>query len=631
MRLKRCIFFWLILFFANNNVLAGDTYFPDTVRIEQYRLLKRLAEVSVWFQDIRHGHHGNKIYDLPYTKSFPNTSPRFCQDDLYLKFVVTNQADSLIKFYFYPGIFFSKLELYRLNEAGDGVKLLQVYADETEGFKKIELLSNETAVFFAKLKFAKTNTRSLSPLLIRDYYLKPYMAYNQNIERGFNTITFVISGMLLMMIFYSVAVFILNRNIEFLYYAAFAFCMGTMFFIKSYLFRVPSNFSIFFEGYLDFVIQSLGTFVYLAFLRKFIDTKKNFAWLHKMMLFEQFFIIASLSVFSYLYFYTSSYVWQAYIENLSKYVWILGAVIFVIYAFRKNIKLLNYLAAGHTMLLLCGLVSMLMISFPDIFKNYLPSYLNNALLCYEIGLVTELMFFLTALAFKNKAGIEDQTKERERLKLRSEMQDFEKQLAILSAQQYERNRISADMHDELGSGATYIKLLSEILKDKMGDDEFPEIDKITHSADELLNKMNTLIWTMKSENDTIVSLVTYIRLYAIEFFETASIDCQVNIPALFPTIEISGGRRRNLFLAVKETLNNVVKHSKASQVVISFDIGETLLITISDNGTGIDFNNLRKFGSGLDNIRKRIESIEGVYKIENNDDRGAKTIFEITL
>ncbi len=631
MRLKCCILFLLVFACTSKLVVAGEPPRSDTVRIDQYRLIKRLSGVSVWFQNSGRAISSNQIISLPYTDVVPDISPRSSQKDIYLKFTVTNQADSLVRFYFHPGIYFSTLELYRLDEPGDKVELLQEFSDETEGFKKMELKSKQTMVYFAKLKFAKTNIRVLTPILIRDYYLKPYIIYHQNTERGFNIITFVLSGMLLMMIFYSIAVFILNRNNEFLYYAGFAFCMGLMFFIKSYLFRVPSNFSNLFEGYIDFILQSLGTFVYLTFLRKFIDSKKNFAWLHKMMLFEQVFIIISIFLFSYLYFNTASYSWLTNVENLSKYVWILGAVVFVIYSFKKNIKLLNYLAVGHSVLLVCGLVSMLMINFPSIFKNYLPPYLNNALLFYEIGLVTELMFFLTALAFKNKAGIEDQTKERERLKLRTEMQDFEKQLAILSAQQDERNRISADMHDELGSGATHIKLMSDIIKAKMKDDVLPEIDKISNSANELIDKMDTLIWTMKSENDSIVSLVTYIRFYALEFFEITSIECRVQTPSIFPTIEISGGKRRNLFLAVKETLNNVLKHSKASQVLISFDIGDKLLITITDNGVGIDFNNLRQFGSGLNNIRKRIESIEGTYKIENNQAGGARTIFEIKL
>src|SRR5947208_16317035 len=103
------------------------------------------------------------------------------------------------------------------------------------------------------------------------------------------------------------------------------------------------------------------------------------------------------------------------------------------------------------------------------------------------------------MAFKNRRDFEERARERERLKLENERKEFEKQLAVVQATQEERNRISADMHDELGSGVTAIRLMSEIVKSKMGrDNVLPEIEKISNSANELLSKMNAIIWTMTS-------------------------------------------------------------------------------------------------------------------------------------
>ena len=93
----------------------------------------------------------------------------------------------------------------------------------------------------------------------------------------------------------------------------------------------------------------------------------------------------------------------------------------------------------------------------------------------------------------------------------------------------------------------------------MKEDTFPEIQKISNSASELLNKMNTIIWTMISSNDSVESLVTYIRIYALEFFENTSIVCHFNMPDPIPVKEITGEKRRNIFLCVKEALNNSLK------------------------------------------------------------------------
>ena len=175
------------------------------------------------------------------------------------------------------------------------------------------------------------------------------------------------------------------------------------------------------------------------------------------------------------------------------------------------------------------------------------------------------------------------------------------------------------MHDELGSGVTAIRLMSEIVKSKMKENTLPEIDRISNSANDLINKMNTIIWTMKSENDSLESLVAYIRSYSCEFFENTNIDCVVLIPERVPNIILTGEKRRNIFLCVKETLNNVVKHSRASKVVINFEFDEHIRIVISDNGQGIDKQKLREFGNGLTNMKKRMQGIEGEFHIENNN------------
>ena len=152
-------------------------------------------------------------------------------------------------------------------------------------------------------------------------------------------------------------------------------------------------------------------------------------------------------------------------------------------------------------------------------KINLPGILSDSLVQYEIGLFIELLFFLMALTYKNRKQLIEQTKERERLKMENERKELEKQVAVMQAHQEERERISADIHDELGSGMTTIRLMSEIAKNKMKENVPVEIEKISNSANEVLNKMNAIIWSMNSSNDTLDSLISYIRVYAIEYLD----------------------------------------------------------------------------------------------------------------
>jgi signal transduction histidine kinase len=142
--------------------------------------------------------------------------------------------------------------------------------------------------------------------------------------------------------------------------------------------------------------------------------------------------------------------------------------------------------------------------------------------------------------------------------------------------------------------------------------------------------MNTIIWTMKSSNDTVESLVAYIRAHAIEYFDSTPIDCSVKMPAVIPQADISGEKRRNVFLCIKEALNNAMKHSQASKLSIEITTRDNRLsIRIADNGVGIDTEKLRRFGNGLSNMKRRMELIGGSFTVENC--QGAVLVFELPL
>nr|WP_317043919.1 ATP-binding protein [Niastella yeongjuensis] len=418
---------------------------------------------------------------------------------------------------------------------------------------------------------------------------------------------------------FSLAVYIQSRNKEFIFYAIYTFLTCSLLFLKSYLDTSATWFNYFYEEYLDFMIMTASVFMYQIFMRKFIYSKEVYPVLDKILRYFNILLICASIVFSIVYFFTDRYIMLNIMENAIKQLFFVTGVVFIVYSVKKKNPLLNYLAAGNFSLIVLSVVSYIIILTGwKLVKNDPTSIFNRALFYYEFGLVLELGFFLSGLAFKNRRDIIERVKERERLKLENERKEFDKQMAILAAKQEERNRISADMHDELGSGVTAIRLMSEIMKSRLKGDVVPELEKISNSANELLGKMNTIIWTMKSSNDTLESLIAYIRAHAIEYFDSTPIECRVQLPVLIPQAEVSGEKRRNIFLSIKEALNNAMKHSQASQIHIIISTNDNLLmIKICDNGIGIDANKLRRFGNGLSNMRRRMESIEGSFKIES--------------
>jgi signal transduction histidine kinase len=547
-----------------------------------------------------------------------------------MKFSLTNSSDSIQHVFFCPGFLFRAIDVYKMEDSPRISKVPTVLPPDKDslGYRGITLGPHKGATFFAVLSFVRTATNSLSPTLTRASFIQQGIMLNRTNKTGIDIMTDLFAGILLMMIFYALSEYWQTSKPEFLYYAVYAICISSLLFLKSVLHRKPIEFNFVFEGYADNIIFCAGYIFYIIFHRRFLETEKNYPSLDRY-LYRGYQIVIVLTVlFTISFFALPDFRVANYIENATKIFLLLLLAVFIWKGMGYNDRLMNYIVAGNISLCLLSIVSQAMITF-----SFRPvkglSLFNLALFYYEAGITIELLFFLFALTYKNKKELVISIQKEEQLKLETERKELEKQVAVLAAKQDERNRISADMHDELGSGVTAIRLMSEIVKSKMKEDTLPEIDKISNSANELLNKMNTIIWTMTSSNDTVENLVAYIRSYAVEFFENTSIDCHFSIPPFLPPHEISGEKRRNVFLSVKEALNNVLKHSQGSIVKISVTVTHELLIEISDNGVGINMEKLRKFGNGLNNMKKRMASIDGQFDIGNH--QGTKTRFYLAL
>ena len=579
------------------------------------------------------------------TKKYENYfPPERVNHKTVLRFTLTNSSDRAESAFFFPGFLVDSFQLFRLydsatvqppvagKKAGPGVEELpSVLPDDADslGYRKITLGPHETGTFFASLSFIKSATNSIKPTLTRDTLIKEGIILTHKNKTKIDVITNLFAGIMLMMIFYGLSEYIQTKKPEFLYYVGYSLCISALLFLKSTLNGVTTSFNYFFESFLDNIIFSVGYICYIIFHRKFLETKKNYRSLDRY-LFWGSIAITTLMVLYILFFYLSpDFRIANAIEDSTKILLLVISLVFIIKGLTYRNQLMNYIVMGNISLCLLSIISQLMISTNFKVLKGSPSVLNLALFYYEAGITIELLFFLFALTYKNKMEIILSIQKEEKLKLETERKELEKQVAVLAAKQDERNRISVDMHDELGSGVTAIRLMSEIVKSKMKEQTLPEIEKISNSANELLNKMNTIIWTMTSSNDTIENLVAYIRSYAVEFFENTSIDCYFSMPASITTREISGEKRRNIFLSVKEALNNVVKHSQSSVVKINVIVNDRLIIEIQDDGVGINMDKLRKFGNGLNNMRKRMASIDGEFKVENRE--GTRSTFSLGL
>ena len=141
--------------------------------------------------------------------------------------------------------------------------------------------------------------------------------------------------------------------------------------------------------------------------------------------------------------------------------------------------------------------------------------------------------------------------------------------------------------------------------------------------------MSEIIWAMNAGFDTLDNLVAYTRRYTYEYLEDYAIDLIFRTQGDIAGIDISGEKRRNIFLVIKEALHNAVKHSNADKINIRFDMKDNQLsIYISDNGIGLP-DEIRLNGNGLKSMRSRIENMGGRITFTNEEGLVIEVLIEV--
>ena len=204
----------------------------------------------------------------------------------------------------------------------------------------------------------------------------------------------------------------------------------------------------------------------------------------------------------------------------------------------------------------------------------------------------------------------------------------------------ERTRIATDMHDDLGAGLSRIKFLSDTIgiKQQRQQPIDEEVSGIRDYSKEMMDKMGEIVWALNQKNDLLSDLLSYTRSYAAAYLVQAGIRSNIEAPEEFPFRFVSGEFRRNVYLAVKEALHNVVKHSQAQEVYIRMEVispspstPTELVIVLRDDGIGFDRTVIRPYANGLQNIERRIGELGGILVIESNLGSGTKLTLSAPL
>lgn len=202
------------------------------------------------------------------------------------------------------------------------------------------------------------------------------------------------------------------------------------------------------------------------------------------------------------------------------------------------------------------------------------------------------------------------------------------------AMEAERTRIAQDLHDELGSGITEMSMLAARAKFAASPNEKRSLylDQVGGKARELVTGLDEIVWAMNPRHDSLSSLVSYFSLYADRFLGLANIAWRLEDPTEQPDRAIDSRRRHQLFLAFKEALTNVVRHSGATEVRLGIRCeGDRLKLCITDNGCGFPTDAPAAGMDGLTNMRGRIEKLGGRFEISSPAGKGTIVRFDAPM
>lgn len=217
-----------------------------------------------------------------------------------------------------------------------------------------------------------------------------------------------------------------------------------------------------------------------------------------------------------------------------------------------------------------------------------------------------------------------------RFRYQRKVKGLEVQLSVAR----ERGRIAQDIHDGVGANLTEIAWLAELAEKGAANVDIVRAhsSKISATARETVRSFEEIVWAIFPQNDSLTGLVEYLGRRVDEMFESTNIRYRFSAQHTLPAIIIPAEVRHSFYLACKEALHNVIRHSGAKNVLVQVTTKDaTLEVCIEDDGCGFDLDPSSSTGNGLRNMQRRLEALGGKFDLQSRPGGGTRIRMTIFL
>lgn len=402
------------------------------------------------------------------------------------------------------------------------------------------------------------------------------------------------------------------RNLLYLYYGLYVIALGL--YISSYLglfyqFLVPEN--QLFNTYFNYVFFSeLSLVLFILFSQKALNTKFHTPKLKRLI---EGLAIVLISLRLLLHFvFTSAF--ESYVK-IFMLIWygfmVLATAVIIIQTivyFQKD-KSKGSLFAFGLLFLEVGALATIFYHSSGLFNTYLGGF---PVLFYCSALeVIFLTFFVVYM-------VKDISDERNAMSKIIASQQKRILTSFIKGEARERERIGKELHDNIGSQLTRLKLSIGNTNEK----ELLEAD-----IDKICEDVRDLSHAISPKELKLVSFVKAIEELSYDITDKLNLSITVS-NFDFPE-ELQSPYREELYRVIQEALNNVIKHAGATQTEIQlFQHDKELSISIEDNGKGFNYPQKQE-GFGLNSMKTRIKNLQGTFSVDSRENEGTLLLINV--
>ena len=350
-------------------------------------------------------------------------------------------------------------------------------------------------------------------------------------------------------------------------------------------------------------------FLYFGFIRNYLSTKNLFPFLNTQLKnCELFLLIGFFINFLLFLFFGITEISQLFFLAFINCTIILNIYVMGLLFFIKN-PLVKFIRVGYTTIALTLFIKIIVMKLQ-----------SN-------GLIGESLFFDDFILVC--AGILDAICFNLGLNYKHRLENIESQNALLN----ERRGITSDLHDDLGSGLSNIKLLSERVQTSLLKVENKwQIEKISLQASELIDNLSVIVWSLDMRYDKLSNLIEQMKDYTATLSDIQTFKWEISpMESSILNLELSPKSKKNIFLIFKESINNAVKYADSEIIKIGLDLkNEQFIISIQDYGKGFDKNKI-SHNFGLNSIESRSKILGGSAEIISKINEGTLVKIQVTL